>query len=298
MLCIDADRPKEFMFHVYGEGKPPFGFLTSADFDPRRNVVELKPMRAYQPKPNTGGIGPAAYTQEIQELMVSGRATLRADASGILGEWTAPGRAGGKFAFNPPPAADDVDAEKCESWDDFKQWVRNARRDFKAETFRGQGSNEFRLSTTLHRAGRSRLDRYCTEELPRFSQLAEVALDTAINLNDGAHYSTTLGLAQHHGLPSPLLDWTRSPYIAAFFAFADALENKRDGVPYVRVYSLTEHWTKAWPNPVITVDAFGPYAFTLEVSPRRNPRLYAQQGTFLVTNVEHVGHFIRTLGKV
>ncbi|MGD2215918.1 MAG: FRG domain-containing protein [Gemmatimonadales bacterium] len=113
----------------------------------------------------------------------------------------------------------------CSTWFEYKRRISDLALDsepHEAERylFRGQGNAKWRLSSSFSRAFASyppeKQDDIEEKLLANFGK----ELEGHPEFRDLASDRVSLtALAQHSGVPTRLLDWTESPYVAAFFAF-------------------------------------------------------------------------------
>lgn len=131
--------------------------------------------------------------------------------------------------------------------------------------FRGQCNERWPLQTTLERYSPNK--NYSSEEYfklletikPRIEaytskrwNLPEFSKKEALNSLPPTGYNFMV-YCRHHGFPSPLLDWSKSPYVASYFAFTKAEEKKN-----VSIYVFMPTFKEILDNYYAEIFALGP----------------------------------------
>jgi hypothetical protein len=192
--------------------------------------------------------------------------------------------------------AGDLPATRLDGWREFHAFVEHSRFTKDEFIFRGQQRYDWDLIPSL---GRSSKNGVCSHKqikecLESFRRSSRGRKDLDPSLDDDLEM---WALGQHHGLKTPLLDWTLSPYVALFFAFehADDPEDNPSRVVYVLNKSKVEQRVRALlkegHREEEVVRIFQPIGDS-------NRRLLSQAGLFLAVppNQSITGWLLRELG--
>jgi hypothetical protein len=192
--------------------------------------------------------------------------------------------------------------ERFSSWDDYRSTVTSDR--FQSWAFRGQSNSDWPLYSSLsrhlltHDVHRDAWPQQEQRILRIFKRKAHLLLQHLPAAGDSFEW---LALMQHHGAPTRLLDFSWSPFVAAFFALEQASTDAAVWAVFPPGLNNRPNRTVR-PSRTITGDDIGPWvegAYEKHFLPNvlrmavigephnMNQRLLAQGGTFIMPGVLH-----------
>ncbi|WP_415906220.1 FRG domain-containing protein [Neptuniibacter sp. QD72_48] len=232
-----------------------------------------------------------SYPDAKLPLVIEGQGVVDGDV--VKGEWKTDIATAGGFDVKAYSGSAEETIVQDTTWADFKNVLSNYGMD--DYIFRGQNSNKWGLRTSYHRHGRSDLQRYFKYDVPKLYRLVHAETGLKFNLDDNSDLGALLYLAQHYGYPTPLLDWSCSPYVAAYFAFKGVDEAEENAK--VRIYVLNK---KEWESDTFQTDQYETFHTTVsysELLASGNKRAIPQQAVTTFSTVDWIeGYFAYVSG--
>lgn len=178
-------------------------------------------------------------------------------------------------------------------WEQYKTYV--ATLEGRRNLFRGQNQPK-RLRTSFHRSGRADLIRFLREDVQALHKHLSARTKHVFNLENPNENGAFFNLIQHHGYPTPLLDWTYSPYVAAFFAYRgisneDAARASSDDKVRILVFDQAQ-WKKDI-NQLYQLVSARLHLSIGEFLAIENERMIPQQAASTVTNIDDIESYIQ-----
>lgn len=130
------------------------------------------------------------------------------------------------------------ETQEASNWNDFLSFI-TANLEYRHFVWRGQRDGSWNLESTLDRlirqAGKKDYNKALDQHLQNFKLAARGRRGS--NPRDMPSENDWWALGQHQGLATPLLDWSTSPFVAAFFAYASEIPSSTN---YRMVFGLSK----------------------------------------------------------
>lgn len=182
------------------------------------------------------------------------------------------------FDILPEQPSGRIPVTRIEHWRDFSSLLESPffnRVDTQC-IFRGHRRFDWEMTPTLARVTQNGIvtEDIAKRQLEMFRKAirGRISDHSLLDDEDEREADELWSIGQHHGLMTPLLDWTYSPYVALFFAFAKEDQPDEKDNPYRAVYILNKTF--------IADDELCPDIRVFEPKKDDHGRLVSQAGLF------------------